>query len=169
MSKKFLLGSMFLFFCTGCSVKENKAPESLENQKKLGFGSILGGEGIVFGKPKDGKDLDLLNNIKVNPYLWKASLEVLESLPLVSADSSGGIIITDWHVDPSNKKERLKFCVYINDIQLRSDAIKVKTYKQVKSSDSWVDSKADQGASIELENMILSKAREIKIRKNVKH
>jgi Domain of unknown function (DUF3576) len=169
MNKNLLLVSPLLLFCAGCSIKETKAPESLENQKRLGFGSILGSDGISFGKSKNDKAFDVLNNIKVNPYLWKASLEVLESLPLVSADSSGGVIVTDWYVDPMQKKERLKFCIYINDIQLRSDAIKVKIYKQVKYSDDWIDSKADQVASIELENVILSRAREIKIRKNTKY
>ena len=43
-----------------------------------------------------------VNTIGVNAYLWRGALETLSFAPLLSADSEGGVIITDWYANPSN-------------------------------------------------------------------
>src|SRR3990167_9588100 len=53
--------------------------------------------------------------IGVNAYLWRASLDTLSFLPLASADPYGGVIITDWFVNPEQPAERFKATVYILD------------------------------------------------------
>jgi hypothetical protein len=56
-----------------------------------------------------------VNNIGVNSYLWRASLETLAFMPLLQADSSGGVIVTDWYSNPDNPNERVKVSVAILD------------------------------------------------------
>src|SRR4029079_10887268 len=64
-------------------------------------------------------------SIGVNSYLWRASLETLSFMPLTQADSSGGVIVTDWYSNPSNPNERVKVSVSILDQDLRADALRV--------------------------------------------
>ena len=63
--------------------------------------------------------------IAVNSYLWRASLDTLNFMPLASADPFGGVIITDWHSEASSPDERFKATVYILDTRLRADALNV--------------------------------------------
>src|SRR6476659_161915 len=63
--------------------------------------------------------------IGVNSYLWRASLETLSFMPLLQADSAGGVIVTDWYANPDNPGERVKVTVTILDQDLRADALRV--------------------------------------------
>jgi len=60
--------------------------------------------------------------IGVNGYLWRATLDTLAFMPLASADPYGGVVITDWYVNPDKPDERFKATVYILDSRLRADA-----------------------------------------------
>ena len=69
--------------------------------------------------------------IGVNCYLWRASLETLSFMPLLQADSSGGVIVTDWYANPQNPSERVKVTVSILDQDLRADALRVAASREV--------------------------------------
>lgn len=97
-----------------------------------------------------------------NPYLWRASLDTLDSLPLVTADPYGGTIIYDWHSFESAPGERIKATVYILDSRLRADGVKVSVFRQVNQDGSWADAATDPETGIQLENAILSRARNLK-------
>lgn len=97
-----------------------------------------------------------------NPYLWRASLDTLQSLPLVSADPFGGTIIYDWHSFESASDERIKATVYILDSRLRADGVKVSVFRQVNQDGTWTDAAADPETGIQLENAILARARNLK-------
>ena len=66
-----------------------------------------------------------VTTIGVNSYLWRASLDALSFMPLLQADSAGGVVITDWYANPSNPGERMKVTVSILDQDLRADALRV--------------------------------------------
>jgi hypothetical protein len=102
--------------------------------------------------------------VGVNSYLWRATLDTLAFMPLTSADPWGGVIITDWFTNPEKPDERFKATVYILDARLRADALNVTVFKQVKDANgAWVDSAvADQTAN-EIENSILTKARQLRL------
>ncbi|VAV88325.1 Uncharacterized protein CC_3748 [hydrothermal vent metagenome] len=103
--------------------------------------------------------------IGVNSFLWRASLETLNFLPLQSADPYGGVIITDWHSDEAARNERFKATVYILDTRLRADGLKVVVFKEVVGENGgWVSANVDPDTGIQIENSILSRARELKIR-----
>ena len=104
------------------------------------------------------------NAIGVNSYLWRATLDTLAFMPLSSADPYGGVIITDWYSDPAKPDERFKCTVYILDTRLRGDALKVTVFKEVSNGQGgWAPSQAADQTSIDIENAILTRARQLRV------
>ena len=102
--------------------------------------------------------------IGVNAYLWRASLDTLAFMPLVSADPYGGVIITDWYANPEKPDERFKATVYILDTRLRADGLNVTIFKQVRDANGgWVDSSTASQTQVDIENAILTKARQLRL------
>ena len=103
--------------------------------------------------------------IGVNSFLWRASLDTVSFMPLASADPFGGVIITDWYADPDAAGERFKMTVYILDRRLRADGVKVAVFRQAKDPETggWLDQPANPQTNTQLENAILTRARELRI------
>jgi len=102
--------------------------------------------------------------IAVNTYLWRASLDTLSFMPLLSADPFGGVIITDWYSTSEKPKEKFKIVAYILDRSLRVDAIKIAVFKKIKNENGeWIDHKINKVLKNKVEDAILSKARKFKI------
>ena len=99
----------------------------------------------------------------VNEFLWRASLETLNFMPLSEIDPFGGVIITDWYASPQAPDERFKANVYILDTNLRADALKVSIFKQVRSANGWNDATTDADTARQIENSILTRARQLYI------
>lgn len=99
----------------------------------------------------------------VNSYLWRATLETLNFLPLSQVDPYGGVIITDWYADPAAPGERLRATAYILDQNLRADALKVSVFKQINSGGVWTDAPVDADTARQIENSILTRARQLYI------
>ena len=60
--------------------------------------------------------------------LWRASLDTLDFMPLISADYGGGILITDWYNENNNYEDFIKISVRFLTNEIRSDALNVKVY-----------------------------------------
>ena len=75
-----------------------------------------------------------VTTIGVNAYLWRASLDTLSFMPLLQTDSNGGVIVTDWYVNPQVPSERMKVTVSILDQDLRADAVRVAALREVNRS-----------------------------------
>ena len=102
--------------------------------------------------------------IGVNAFLWRASLDTLAFMPLASADPYGGVIITDWYINPEKPDERFKATVYILDTRLRADGLAVTVNKQVKdATGSWVNTAVSAQTDVDMENAILTKARQLRL------
>ena len=102
--------------------------------------------------------------IGVNSYLWRASLDTLSFMPLSEVDPFGGVIITDWYANPEIQNERFKATVYILDTRLRADALSVQVFKQSRNeAGEWVDASIDQATRLQVENAILTRARQLRI------
>jgi hypothetical protein len=103
-------------------------------------------------------------SVAVNGYLWRATLDTLSFMPLASADPYGGVIITDWYINPEKPDERFKCTVYILDARLRADGLNVSVFKQTKdASGNWVDAPAAAQTETDLENAILTRARQLRL------
>ncbi len=126
--------------------------------------SIFGGSGLsIFGGDDEAAGA-AGSPIPVNSYLWRATLDTLSFLPLASADPFGGVIITDWYAPPESVNERFKMTVYILSRNLRSDGLKVAVFRQFRDEDgNWVDGEVSNGTARQLEDGILSRARELRV------
>jgi len=103
-----------------------------------------------------------VTTIGVNAYLWRAAIDTVSFAPLVSADANSGVIITDWYANPRAPGERVKLTVSILDQDLRADAIRVAASRQVQQSGSWVDAPVTAATVQKLEDIILTRARDLR-------
>lgn len=175
----FVLGAVALLSaCNGVSV-EQAEPYVTEQEDRIRqqSGTIHGNDkGFVLysdrddagesndGKPANNGSAPVAGGLSsANPYLWQASLESLDFLPLTQADSNGGVIISDWYAPPETPEERFKVTVYILDQALRADALKVAVFRQTKGKVGWVDAEVDKTTAAGLEDNILKRARELRL------
>ncbi|BAI94877.1 hypothetical protein Sj15T_27870 [Sphingobium sp. TA15] len=118
------------------------------------------------GGAKDRPKADLaaskVTTIGVNAYLWRASLDTLSFMPMVQTDSNGGVIVTDWYANPNSPNERMKLTVSILDQDLRADALRVAASRQVSQGGQWVDVPVQAATVQKLEEIILTKARDLR-------
>jgi hypothetical protein len=125
---------------------------------------------FITGRSESGvslSDITGLSNkessgIPVNALLWRASLDITSILPIDDIDVFSGTLITDWYSLPSQPSEQIKLAVFVLDKELRSDAIRVVVYVQSRKGDVWQDAGIDPELAIRLENLILTRARELR-------
>jgi len=166
-----VLFAAVLFGLTACgntsADQQAQSDEALERTDNEPPDDAIGlfGEGGLFGAFTLDKDDEApRGGIGVNAFLWRASLDTLSFLPLVSADPFGGVIITDWYRPPESPGERFKLTVLILDTRLRADALRVSAFRQVlDESGQWADSALDAETIRKLEDTILTRAREMRI------
>lgn len=155
---------------SACSDDPTVYPES-NNRNVAGSTSTYSQRDTIFGP--DG--LNLFGNstpepgagaagIGVNSFLWRASLDTISFMPLSSADPFGGVIITDWYAPPEALAERFKVNLYILGRDLRADGVRAAVFRQRQETNgAWVDVEVDQQTAIELEDAILTRARQLRI------
>ncbi|MDH3921067.1 MAG: DUF3576 domain-containing protein [Rhodospirillales bacterium] len=130
--------------------------------------SVFGPSGLTIGgddkKPEGGAGGGGGGGIGVNSFLWRASLDTISFMPLSSADPFGGVIITDWYTPPEVLRERFKVNVYILGRDLRADGLRATVFRQRQDLfGNWVDTEVDKQTPIDLEDAILTRARQLRI------
>ncbi|MFT4053968.1 MAG: DUF3576 domain-containing protein [Novosphingobium sp.] len=103
-----------------------------------------------------------VTTIGVNSYLWRASLDSVSFMPLLQSDSAGGVIITDWYVNPKTPTERVKVSIAILDQDLRADALRVTAVREVQQGGGWVPAPVQAATVQKLEDIILTRARDLR-------
>ena len=149
-----LCSSLLLSSCSGLKTTPVKEPEEPV--------SVLSGKpgGIKlsdFGKkdqPSDG--------LPINALLWRAALDIASVVPLDDVDTFGGSIVTEWHQSEGSKNQRLKLAIFVIGRELRSDAVTVQAYLQNKRGAEWIDAGRDEALGRKLEDLILTRARELR-------
>lgn len=164
--KKLLLALASMFIISACSGVSSTAPStvSAEEKRKEERGKLTGDDGLSFGGPRR-EDASSASPLGVNSYLWRATLDTLSFMPLVSEDPFGGVIITDWYEDSKTPGERFKVNALILDKTLRADGVKITLFAQTmdKKTGTWRDKKPDATVARKIEDTILTRARELKI------
>lgn len=126
---------------------------------------------VLTGKPsKDGiklvdltkKDEPKGDGLPVNALLWRAALDVASVVPLDDVDTFGGSIVTEWHQSEGSNNQRLKLAIFVIGRELRSDAVTVQAYLQNKRGAEWIDAGRDEALGRKLEDLILTRARELR-------
>lgn len=159
-----------VFVISGCQSYKGEAKYPSGADRTTTGGDIYGQRESVFGKGglnifggKDENKNDGSTGIGVNSYLWRASLDTVSFMPLASADPFGGVIITDWYIAQEKPEERFKVNIFILDKQLRSDGVKVKVFRQIQQGGKWVDSAVADNTGPQMEDAILTRARQLRV------
>jgi len=128
--KRFFLLSVLLIFLSSCDALKYRPvsakdypPDPKERVRK----NIEEGRGIRLfgGDEKKGGTFDFASS---NP-LWRASLDTINFLPLISANYSGGIIISDWY-SGNNENEAIKITIRFLTNEIRADALEIKVFQK---------------------------------------
>ena len=103
----------------------------VEQNIKEGRGFRLSGEDGLFSG-RGGGTFEFASSNE----LWRASLDTIDFMPLVSVNYSGGIIITDWYSNNQNPNESIKISIRFLTNEIRSDALDIKVFTK-KCSDNF--------------------------------
>ena len=153
---KTIISIFIIILLTSCSTNENvvetKKPEpglfSKDSSKGISITDFINRE------ENEGK------SFYVNSFLWRATLDVFSVAPFQSTDAFGGIIITEWFKKDDNE---IKLIGLIKSRDLRSEGINVKVFIRNKSNEILEDTNLARN----IENLILTKARSIRIQNKV--
>ena len=119
-----------------------RARKNIEEGRGVSAGDLFGG--------KKGTNYEFSTS---NP-LWRATFDVIDFMPLVTVDYSGGMIITDWYTDSNTTNDSLKFTIRFLSNQIRADSLKIIIHKKTcKSQENCIITKI---ASNKLEDTIRS-------------
>ena len=116
---------MFLNGCEALKYKKVSAKEFPADPKERIKKNMEEGRGFrVMGGNKKGTTYSFATS---NP-LWRATLDTLDFMPLVSANYSGGIVVTDWYSENDNPQEFIKISIRFLTNEIRSDALDVNVF-----------------------------------------
>ena len=150
----------------GTDAQKAKAMRDAETRLTTG-GGLFGKNGLdVFGVVNNQESSSGFGGgvgMPVNPYLWKASLDTIDFMPLSSTDPLSGTIITDWYTSEKNIVERCKLNVFINGLELKTDNLKVLSFCQTLKDNQWINKNSNDADNTKLENAILNKAKKLKL------
>ena len=161
-NKKFVLFFLIFFTLASCSKgffktgdARKNPPDPRERVKK----NLEEGKGFRINDAiKGGRGATNFEFASSNE-LWRASLDVLDFMPLTSANYSGGIIITDWYSEQGNTEESIKITIRFLSNEVRSDAIDVDIfYKKCITTNNCKINKQDGQLKKEITKQILAKA-----------
>jgi hypothetical protein len=152
----FSLGTALLL--SSCSSLKTTPVEQPEEPVSIFTGKPGGIKLSDFGSKKTSPG----NSMPVNALLWRAALDIASFVPLDDVDTFGGSIVTEWHQPKDTPNQRLKLTMFVVDLELRSDAITVHAYIQNRVGTDWVDAGRDKALGRKLENLVLTRARELR-------
>jgi hypothetical protein len=156
------LGLASCNFSLGGEPKYPRERRPGENTPQYDEPETVFGPGGLFG-PADKSQDEGGTGVGVNSLLWRASLDTVSFMPLVSADPFGGVIISDWYTPPQTPEERFKVNIYILGRALRADGVRASVFRQINQGGSWTDAPVALNTATDLENAILTRARQLKL------
>ena len=157
-----------LIFLSSCGIyKPTDAREFPPEPEKRVAKNIEEGRGFKLfdNENKKGGTFDFATSNE----LWRASLDTLDFMPLISADYGGGILITDWYNENNNYRDYIKISIRFLTNEIRSDSLNVKVYtKNCESLDKCTISVENPEIKEKLISTILTKASKYKQEKKKK-
>ena len=155
----FIIFISFLILLTSCSALKYKKVDAKEfppEPEKRIQKNMNEGRGLkIFGGKKRGGEFEFANS---NP-LWRASLDIINFMPLLSVDYGGGLIITDWYNDNEQSQDSIKLTIQFLSNEVRADALSVKVFKKkCLSNNNCTTSSTDSKINSDLKLAILKKA-----------
>ena len=123
---------IFSFFLTSCGNKfgdfrktpvnaQERARKNVEEGRGVSLGNMMGNRGTTF-------------EFSTSNPMWRASLEILDFIPMTTVDYAGGMIISDWYSDNNQSNESIKITLRFLNNEVRSDSLKVIVHKKACAS-----------------------------------
>lgn len=148
-------------------------PEKVDTRETPIRGEDRARKNINEGKGTSLKDLIGRGNttyeFSTSNSMWRASLEILDFLPLSTVDYSGGLIITDWYSE-NDSNNSIKITIRFLDNEVRSDSLKVIVHNKecFTEQNCQINLLNESSIKIELQSAIIKKAAELEIAKKNK-
>ena len=124
-------------------------------------GSFSSGDVNISILPNSNKNQNL-SSLPVNELLWRSSLDTLEFMSFEEIDPFGGVIISGWFINTSTKHLRNKIIVSFSSSELKATSIKVSVVREKYEDENWVSDGYSDGLARKIEDLILSRARELR-------
>lgn len=138
-------------------LKKKKRDQNLKKRaEEYDGGIIFGKDGVLSGGSSKAQ-------FAANNVLWRASVSTLDFTPLVTANYSGGIIITDWY-SKKNSSDSIKIQIVFNSNELSSSSFEVKSFKKKCNDKSCSTTKMNNNFNSKIKRQILENAKKIKIK-----
>ena len=157
----------FVVSLSACSIPKALKPAKVEkdrpvNAKDRARQNVEEGRGISIGGLMGNRSTNY--EFSTSNPLWRASLELIDFMPLATVDYSGGIIITDWYNDSTNFNDSIKITVRFLSNEIQSNSIKIIVHnKKCKNTETCNINEIDSKIKQELRRSILAKAAQLEI------
>ena len=151
-----------LLFTYSCGVPEFAKPSKVKEGVPVGAKerarkNVEEGRGVSLRSMTGSKSTNY--EFSTSNPLWRASVEIIDFMPLATVDYSVGIIITDWYSDGQNFDESIKITVRFMSNEVRSDSVKIIVHnKKCKTNQTCAVNEIDSNIKFELQKSILKKA-----------
>ena len=163
--KKYIFFLIFITILANCAQKDPVTGEKILIEPNIDARSRQAareGGGLMAMIGKGNQDTNF--RFSSSNVLWRASLKTLEFMPLLNADYSGGIIITDWYSDNINSDEQIKIQIRFLSNEVRSDSLEINVHKKkCDISNRCSQILLKNSFPQDIKDSILAKARQIKI------
>ena len=151
---------IFTYSCGPFAFKRSDVKDNPINDRDKRTKNIKEGRGVSIGSQK-GRSGSF--DFATSNEMWRGTIEILDFVPLATADYGGGVIITDWYKDDLNSNESIKIMVNFLSNEIRADGLEVKIYKKVcKSENNCNTQLMSSNLEQEIKLAILKKAAQIK-------
>ncbi len=169
LANKFLnfTAIILILSLTACALPKLPKREKVDsrntpvNAKERARKNVTEGRGVSLKGAFGGRGKTNYEFSTSNP-LWRASLEIIDFMPLSTVDYSGGIIITDWYSDSSKSNESIKITVRFLSNEVQSNSLKVIVHnKKCKINENCKINEIDSKIKSELQKTIITKAAQI--------
>jgi len=128
ISFKLVLTALLFFTLTQCGIyRKTDARKVSVNANERVQKNLEEGRRITFGGggSKSGEF-----NFATSNEMWRATLDILDFIPINNADYGGGIIVTDWYSETGSENDSIKIMVQFLSNEIRADGLKVIVYKK---------------------------------------
>ena len=160
--------SLLILSCDAIKPKKVNTRETPVNAQERARKNVTEGRGVSLKGAFGGNRSTTYQFSTSNP-LWRASLEIIDFMPLSTVDYSGGIIITDWYSDARNSSESIKITVRFLSNEIQSNSIKIIVHnKKCRTNENCKISEIDSKIKFELQKSILAKAAQFELDKKSK-
>ena len=160
LTKKFTILALFLsLFLNACSnLPGGDARKNPPNPDERVKKNLEEGKGFRLDNAFKGSGATNFEFASSNE-LWRASLDTIDFMPLLSVNYSGGIIVTDWYSSEQNSNESVKISIRFLTNEIRADALDIKVFsRKCYNNTNCVTSQVDDELAPELTKQILKKA-----------